>query len=113
MQRLTASRTAEKLVGEVAGHHRAVVVERQVVQVEEALQAAQEHLELEQDLLAAVDRQRAQPALPLGQEACAQPLAVLHQLEEEIAGEAGAVGRHARVSLTQGSQVREDLAVCL
>ena len=56
----------------------------QVPQVEEAVDPAEQHLQLEQDLLAARDLQGPDPTLPLRQIDGADALRVAHQLEEKI-----------------------------
>ena len=55
-----------------------------ITQIEEAVDAAQQHLQLEEDLLAPGDLQAADPALAFGQIDGADPLRVAHQLEEEV-----------------------------
>ena len=55
-----------------------------ITQIEEAVDAAQQHLQLEEDLLAAADLQAADPPLALGEIDGAHPLGVAHQLEEEV-----------------------------
>ena len=56
----------------------------QAPQVEEAVDTAQQHLQLEEDLLPAADLEAADPALALGEIDGANPLRVAHQLEEEV-----------------------------
>ena len=79
-----------QLVAEIAVGGRLLVPE-QVPQVEEPIDPAQQHLQLEEDLLAPGDLQRPDPALALGQVDRADPLRVAHQLEEEILSEAAPV----------------------
>src|SRR6267142_1587956 len=70
----------------VAARRRALVAE-EVARVEEAVQAAQQHLQLEEDLLAARDGDGADPTFALGQVLGAHPLRVAHELEEEVLDE--------------------------
>src|SRR5260370_935918 len=74
----------------------------EVAQVEEAVDAAQEHLQLEEDLLASGDLQAADPAFTLGEVHRAHPLRVAHQLEEEGLREGAPVrpARRQRTTLT-------------
>src|SRR5262249_61335172 len=56
----------------------------QVAQVEEPIDPAQQHLQLEEHLLASGDLQRPDPALPLRQVGGAPALRIAHQLEEKV-----------------------------
>ncbi len=73
-------------------------IAEQVAQVEEAVQTAQEHLHLEEDLLAPADLQAADPALALGEVDRADPLGVAHQLEEEVLRERALFSRRRHQS---------------
>src|SRR5712664_669293 len=70
----------------------------EVAQVEEPIDATQQHLHLEEDLLAAADLQAADPALALGQIDGAHPLGVAHQLEEEVLRESALFPRRRHQS---------------
>ena len=67
---------------------RGLFVAEEVAQVEEAIDAAQEHLELEEHLLATGDLQRADPALPFREVHGPDALRIAHQVEKEILSEA-------------------------
>ena len=79
-----------QLLAEVALGRRLLLAE-QVAQDEEAVDAAQQHLQLEEHLLAPGDVQGPDPALALGQVDRADALRIAHQLEEEILREGPSV----------------------
>ena len=94
-----------ELLVEVPGDEGALVgVHHDVVEVEVALHAAQEHLELEELLLAALDGDAAQPALALGEDAGPRGLGGAHQVRVEVPGDAGRRrgGRPSRVPGSSG-----------
>src|SRR5471032_523273 len=69
---------------------------KEVAQVEETIDAAQEHLQLEENLLASGDGQPTDPALALGEIYRPHALTVAHELEEEILCERSPCFRHGR-----------------
>ena len=77
---------------------RRLQIAEQVAQVEEAVEAAQEHLQLEEDLLSSADLQAADPALALGEVDGADALGVAHQLEEEVLREGALFSRRRHQS---------------
>ena len=83
--RSTVGRVARRLqlFTKIAVRRRLHLAE-QVAQVEEAIDAPQEHVELEEDFFATRDLQRADPALPFRQVRGAGALRIAHQVEEEI-----------------------------
>src|SRR5207244_4914679 len=84
----------------------------EIPQVEEAIDAAQEHLQLEEDLLAAGDVQRTDPALAFRQVDGPDPLRVAHQLEEKVLRERALVGAGSHQSSEPCSPVGGFLPRC-
>jgi hypothetical protein len=74
-----------QLLVEVAGDEGTLLgVHHHIVEVEVALHAAQQHLELEELLLAALHVEGAQPALALGEHPGARALRGAHQVRVEV-----------------------------
>ena len=96
----------QHLGAEVAPQHRAGILHGQVLQVEVALQPAQEELELEEHLLAAVHPEVAHPAVAVVQRTGALALALLHHLEEEVLVEGDGLRAQKSSVCARGGGVR-------